>query len=74
MFEKIDSVFAHNESHFNKFFFNNTAITKLEENTFREITFDEIEIYNATKLNLINTYAFTSNNEIIKRLYHNLLL
>ncbi len=45
---------------------NNTAITELEENTFYEITFDNIYILNATKLNLIATNAFTSNNRVTK--------
>jgi hypothetical protein len=60
-----------NEKHFNQFELNNTAITELEENTFYEITFDEIYIYNATKLKLINTHAFTATNLVTKKFFVN---
>jgi hypothetical protein len=67
IFEAIDSELKDNEKHFKQFFLNNTAITELEENTFYEITFDEIKIFNATKLKLINTHAFTTNNSVTKK-------
>jgi hypothetical protein len=46
IFEYVNQVLPDNEKHFNKFYLNNTAITELEENTFYEITFDEIIIFN----------------------------
>ncbi len=68
MFQKIDQELDDNQKSFNKFYLNNTAIIELEENTFSEITFEEINITDAENLKLINTLAFSSNNMIIKRL------
>jgi hypothetical protein len=66
IFEAIDEELKSNEKHFKRFYFNNTAITELEENTFYEITFEEIYIFNATKLKLINTRAFGATNLVTK--------
>jgi hypothetical protein len=66
IFEYMNQVLPDNEKHFNKFYLNNTAITELEENTFYEITFDEIIIFNSTKLSLINTHAFTTTSLVTK--------
>ncbi len=66
IFEAIDEKLKSNEKHFKRFYFNNTAITELEENTFYEITFEEIYIFNATKLKLINTRAFGATNLVTK--------
>jgi hypothetical protein len=71
IFKAIDQRLKNNEKHFNQFELNNTAITELEENTFYEITFDEIYIYNATKLKLINTHAFTATNLVTKKFFVN---
>ncbi len=67
IFEAIDSELNDNEKHFKQFFLNNTAITELEENTFHNITFDQIYIFNATKLKLINTHAFIATNSVTKK-------
>ncbi len=47
---------------------NNTAITKLEENAFYGLTFDEIYIKNAPKLKLIHMNAFTTNNLVSNKI------
>jgi hypothetical protein len=62
----INQKLAVNEKHFKKCYFNNTAITELEEITFFEITFKNIEILKAKNLSLINTHAFTSTNKVTK--------
>ncbi len=62
------------EKHFKQFYLNNTAITELEENTFFEITFDEIYIFNATKLKLINKSAFNGTNSVTKKFIVNYAL
>ncbi len=54
VFENIDKNLGQNEKHFKRFYLNNIAITEIEENTFFEVTFDEIYIYNATNLKSIN--------------------
>jgi hypothetical protein len=66
VFENINQNLPENEKHFKKFYFNNTAITELEENTFSGITFDEIIINDAINLKSINTHAFDSTNLITK--------
>ncbi len=66
IFEAMDQKLNKSEKHFKQFQLSNTAIAQLEENTFYEITFDEIYIYNATKLKLINTNAFNATNLVTK--------
>jgi len=68
VFENIDQNLGKNEKHFEQFYLNNTAITEIEENTFLEVTFDEINIYSATNLKSINSHAFTSTNLVTKLL------
>ncbi len=62
------------EKHFKQFYLNNTAITELEENTFFEITFDEIYIFNATNLKLINKSAFNGTNSVTRKFIVNYAL
>ncbi len=66
VFENIDQSLGENEKHFKQFYLNNTAITEIEENTFFEVTFDEIIIFNTTNLKSINSHAFTSTNLVTK--------
>jgi hypothetical protein len=66
MFSKICQILTENEKHFKQFYLNNTAITELEENTFLEITFNEILIKNAKNLKSINSDAFNSTNLVTK--------
>jgi len=42
MFKRLSQQLDDQNKHFNRFFLNNTAISELEENTFYEITFDNI--------------------------------
>lgn len=67
VFENINKILPEKEKHFEEFFLNNTAITELEENTFFEIKFNEIEIWYASNLTSINTHAFTSTNLVTER-------
>ncbi len=67
IFESMDQQLADNEKHFNGFFLNNTAITQLDDNTFYDITFDEIRIIKAEKLTSINSHAFTATNFVTKK-------
>jgi hypothetical protein len=55
-----------NEKHFKQFYLNNVAITEIEENTFFEVTFDEIIIDRAANLKSINSHAFNSTNLVTK--------
>ncbi len=66
VFENIDQNLGENEKHFKQFWLNNTAITEIEENTFFEVTFDDISISDATNLKSINSHAFTSTNLVTK--------
>jgi hypothetical protein len=66
VFQNIDQNLGQNEKHFKQFNLSNTVITEIEENTFFEVTFDEILIYNATNLKSINSHAFTSTNLVTK--------
>ncbi len=66
IFKSIDQKLSGSEKHFERFYLNNTAITELEENTFFEITFDSIEISNATKLKLINSKSLNATNSVTK--------
>ncbi len=67
IFKSIDQKLNESEKHFKKFYLNNSAITEIEENTLYDITFDEIQIINATKLKLIHTNAFNATNLVTKK-------
>jgi hypothetical protein len=67
IFKAIDQKLNESEKHFKKFYLNNTAITEIEENTLYDLTFDEIQIINATKLKLIHTNAFNATNLVTKK-------
>jgi hypothetical protein len=54
VFQSINQNLGQNEKHFKIFALYNVAITEIEENTFFEITFDEILIFEALNLKLIN--------------------
>ena len=54
------------EKHFKSFHLNNTFITELKENTFKDITFDEITIENCTNLTKISSNAFTETDLVTK--------
>jgi hypothetical protein len=67
VFENINQNLGENDKHFKQFYLNNTVITEIEENTFFEVTFDEIVIEKAANLTSINSHAFTSTNMVTKR-------
>jgi hypothetical protein len=48
IFKSIDQKLNESEKHFKKFYLNNSAIAEIDENTLYDITFDEIQIINAT--------------------------
>ena len=54
------------EKHFTKVLINNNLITELEENTFNDITFDEILIWNSYHLKTIHRNAFTATSLVTK--------
>ena len=56
-----------NEKHFKKFNLNNTFNTELKENTFSDITFDEIYINSCSKLKTIHRNAFNTTDSVTKR-------
>ncbi len=66
IFENINQNLGENEKHFKQFRLDNSAIHEIEENTFSEITFDEISIFYARNLTSINSHAFTSTNLVTK--------
>jgi len=66
IFQAIDRTLPESGKHFKEFYLNNPAITELKENTFSQIIFDKINIYNSTKFKLINTYAFNATNLLTK--------
>jgi hypothetical protein len=54
IFENINQNLGENEKHFKQFSLGNAAINEIEENTFFEVTFDEISISYARNLTSIN--------------------
>jgi hypothetical protein len=71
LFEYLSDKLTDDKKHFKKFYFNNTAITELKENTFFDLTFDEIEINWASNLTRINSNAFTTTNLVTKKFITN---
>jgi hypothetical protein len=71
VFQTIDQKLEKNEKKFKQFNLTNTEISEIEANTFFGITFDEINIFNATNLKLINTHAFTSTNLVTQKFFVN---
>jgi hypothetical protein len=58
IFHGLSSKLKNDQKHFKQFYLTNEAITQLPENAFEDITFEKIEIRNASKLSLIHTKAF----------------
>jgi hypothetical protein len=67
LFESLSNELTDDKKHFKRFYFNNTAITELKENTFYDLTFDEIYFESASNLTTINTHTFTATNLVTKR-------
>ena len=55
--------------HFKQFYLSNDFITELKENTFSDITFDEIFIVFCPKLKTIHRNAFNTTNIVTKKVY-----
>ena len=66
MFHNFSKQLSDNEKHFKKFYLSNTYIKVLEENTFDEITFDEIYINYCSNLTNIARHAFTATDLVTK--------
>ena len=68
VFGNLDKTLNETEKQFSVFHSSNTAITELKENTFRDITFDEIFIGCCNKLTKIHENAFNGSEFRIKYL------
>lgn len=68
IFHGLSPKLENSKKHFKQFYLNNTEINELPENTFEDITFEEIRIENALNLSSIHTKAFTANNLLLKTL------
>ncbi len=66
IFQIVEQKLENNEKHSKRFYLNNTAISELEENISYGIAFEEIYIFNATKLKLIHTKAFIETISVTK--------
>jgi hypothetical protein len=66
VFESLSNNLKDEEKNFYRFVLNNTVINQLLENTFEDITFENIEITQNSVLKYINTHAFTATNLWIK--------
>ena len=69
MFHQFSKDLSNNKKHFKRFYLNNTYIKVLEENTFDEITFDEIEINNCLNLTYIERYVFNTTDRVMKNIF-----
>ena len=69
IFQTLEKNLTKTEKHFNRFYLNNTFITELKENTFKDITFDDIIIENCTNLSKIHVNAFNQTDLVTKYLY-----
>ena len=69
MFELFQKYFNNSDKHFDEFYLNNTLITHLPSNVFKDSTFEEISIENNEKLKTIDKNAFNSSNSYIKRVF-----
>ncbi len=68
IFRLFDQKLDENEKHFKSFILDNTTITELDENTFYDITFDEIAIFWNRELRFINSNTFGATRFVTKRL------
>jgi hypothetical protein len=62
IFHNLSTTLNQDMKHFKAFCLNNTAIKELPENTFGDIIFDSIIIWNAPNLSLIHTNAFNGTD------------
>ena len=69
IFETLKTNLTKSQKHFYGFLLNNTAITELKDNTFRDITFDSIRIESCTNLTKIQWNTFINTDKITRHLY-----
>ncbi len=55
------------KKYFKKFFLNSTANDELQEYTFEDIMFEEINLHEASNLSRIHTHAFSASSKSIKQ-------
>ena len=68
IFHNFSKQLSNNEKHFNRFVLNNNFITELKENTFKDITFDDIRIFICVKLTKIDINTFAETNLVTQSL------
>ena len=69
IFQSLRIKLTKSEKHFKRFHLNNTFITELEGNTFKDITFDEITIENCNNLSKIHKNTFFETDLFTKILW-----
>ena len=69
IFNNISKHTSKEKKHFYTFQLNNTAINELKENTFKDITFDEILIQDCNNLTKLTENTFQNNNFVTKIFY-----
>ena len=65
IFQTLENNLTKTGKHFKVFHLNNTFISELKENTFSDITFDEILIKSCAKLKSIHKNAFNTTDQVI---------
>ena len=68
IFQKLEKNLTKSEKHFKRFQLSNTFITELKENTFKDITFNEIIIGSCSNLTKIHINAFVETDLVTKKL------
>ena len=68
IFRRLSKSYNEREKHFDAFYLDNTLNEELVENTFRDITFDEIHITNCNYLKTINDNAFFGTDRVTKKI------
>jgi len=61
LFERVSTTLTINDKHFNTLFINNTAITEIEDDLFKDLTFNLIQLRDTTNLRKIHPHAFTAS-------------
>ena len=69
VFQTLEKNLTKEEKHFKEINLSNSFITELKENTFSDITFDEIRIQRCYNLKTIHKNAFTTTDQVTIRLY-----
>ena len=68
IFQTLEMNLNESEKQYKSFSLSNTFITELKENTFKDITFDEISIYQCRNLSKIHINAFDATDWVTKKL------